>query len=476
MALPSPLPDDPTKWDGWNRFQAANPYERLCLAFESRPTAEQIEDHTRQLLVWWQKKLPLKHQPSNPIAQLLRGGIDAAPRYIAEARSTLLNTERRAEIDAALSEERRQSTLAEFQKFLDFALTDKVLTKEAEANLFKLAHSLGLRGEDVTSTIHRSLISAGAIREPDTAPSALRPPGFPVSLTSSAISLAGAGAPGTVNRLVAPPRVLRYAEGGHTHAPPTLQNRIGAQMLLVPTGRFLMGSRTPEAPINEQPATHVTLRQFYISRHPITNAQYEQFDPVHAKWRIPKAGDTHPVVYVTHGDALKFCAWLSGVEGKRYRLPTEAEWEYAARGTDGRTDPWAPTKKISLTKFTLTRSENGSGGDSPAGANGGGGKFAPHFEEIRAETSPVGQYPLGASPFGVEDLMGNVWEWCQDFYGAYLGMERLNPPGPEEGTQRVCRGGSWKSRPVDLRTTTRGYNVPTYASNDVGFRIVCECD
>ncbi len=94
--LPSPLPDDPRKWDGWNRYNSPDLYERLGLAYAARPTNEQIEENTRLLLVWWQKKLPLKNQPSNPLAQLLRGGMDVAPRYLAEARAALLDPERRA--------------------------------------------------------------------------------------------------------------------------------------------------------------------------------------------------------------------------------------------------------------------------------------------------------------------------------------------------------------------------------------------
>ena len=100
MALPNPLPDNPLKWLGWKTYNSANFYSRLCLDYSSNATPEMVEDHCRQLLVWWQKKLPLKSQPSNPMAQLLRQGLDEAPHFLAEARTKLLDPKERARIDS----------------------------------------------------------------------------------------------------------------------------------------------------------------------------------------------------------------------------------------------------------------------------------------------------------------------------------------------------------------------------------------
>src|SRR5471030_2659495 len=130
MPLPSPLPDSPTRWDGWRNYNSDNPYERLCLAFEVNPSEEQIEENCRQLLVWWQKKLPLKNQPSNPVTQMLRNGIDDAPKYLAEARTILLNPEARRKADERVRGRMRESAAAEFNKFLGFALADGVLKPE----------------------------------------------------------------------------------------------------------------------------------------------------------------------------------------------------------------------------------------------------------------------------------------------------------------------------------------------------------
>ena len=186
--LPSPLPDDPRKWDDWSRYSSPNLYERLGLSFEAQPTNEQIEENTRLLLVWWQKKLPLKNQPSNPLAQLLRGGMDVAPRYIVEARAVLLDPEQRAKIDTTLYDRQRVRSLEEFQKFVDFALTDKVLTADGEANLRKLGQGLGLSGGDMAGTIEVSLRRTGSIREADLPPAPPPPPPPPPPVTRRVVT------------------------------------------------------------------------------------------------------------------------------------------------------------------------------------------------------------------------------------------------------------------------------------------------
>jgi formylglycine-generating enzyme required for sulfatase activity len=467
MALPSPLPDDPAKWSGWSQYSSPDFYARLCLACDSRPTPEQIEEHTRLLLVWWQKKLPLRNQPGNPVAQLLRAGLDAAPRQIAEARSELLNPERRAEIDRLYFERRRWAAFAEFQKFMDFALAEKVLTRDAEAKLIKVGRRVGLTGPDVAVCIHDALIATGATRE------AFPPPPTPEPPPTRAPAVLRAAAHTSLRRTRLIAARMKVSPEEERRLFPDFISSVGAQMLLIPTGSFLMGSRTPEAPVDEQPATQVAVRRFYLSRHPVTNSEYERFDPDHARWRPPNATDTHPAVYLSHADASKFCVWLGEQENKKYRLPTEAEWEYAARGSDGRVYPWALTEKISLTRFAAPRGLAPRNRDWHESV--GEGRVAPMLAGGLTESSPVGKYPAGASPFGIEDLLGNVWQWCQDSYGPYHVPDRRNANGPSPGTERVCRGGSWKSRALGLQATTRGRNPPAYTSNDVGFRIVCEC-
>jgi hypothetical protein len=132
VALPNPIPDNPTRWEGWKTYNSENYYERLGLDFEANATDEQIEENCRQLLVWWQKKLPLKNQPSNPVAQLLRAGLDEAPVYLVEARTELLNRESRAALDAQLRQRFTEQAVEEFKKIIFFAFVDKKLTPEAE--------------------------------------------------------------------------------------------------------------------------------------------------------------------------------------------------------------------------------------------------------------------------------------------------------------------------------------------------------
>ena len=224
-----------------------------------------------------------------------------------------------------------------------------------------------------------------------------------------------------------------------------------------------MGSEAADAAPYERPLTRVALGRFFMSRFPITNAEYEQFDRKHADKRAAGADDRHPAVYVSSLETMKFCAWLGARERKKYRLPTEAEWEYAARGTDGRKYPWG---------------ERGGRGDLAnfADRNTVFAWSDRNIDDGYAETSPVGAYPLGVSPFGIQDMAGNVWEWCQDYFESYRGASKINPRGATAGTKRVYRGGSWKSRFNSLRTTTRGSNASNYSCNDLGFRVVCECD
>jgi formylglycine-generating enzyme required for sulfatase activity len=531
VSFPLPLPDDPKKWDGWSKYKSANLYERLCLDPYANPSNEIIEEHCRELLRWWQKKLPLKNQPSNPLTQLLRPGLDESSRYLTEARVELLDPDRRRVLDDELAAQAQEEAVTEFHKFLEFALADGTLTPETEKNLLQFGAEHGLNTEQMMVYIDAELLDSGAQR---VAPAPVAPPA-PAARTArrgsldpkedfmrmlrlsgldndsmtddqrdafvnmaenlgidpgeaedmvdlfleendplaqegaaSAASAAKASSGATAKAAPAEPAApetpqIQINEAAERAQFINFQNSLGGQMLFLPSGEFVMGSEATDSAPNERPLTRVTLSRFYLSRHLITNADYEQFDPSHARKRAPGASDRHPVLYVSSLEAIKFCQWLSTRERKKYRLPTEAEWEYAARGTDGRKYPWG----------------NYAGRGDLANFADKNTVFAWSDHEIDdgfAESSPAGAFPLGASPFGIEDMSGNVWEWCLDYFEPYRGAPRVNPRGPTSGAKRVYRGGSWKSRFNSLRTTARGSNVPSFSCNDLGFRIACECE
>jgi formylglycine-generating enzyme required for sulfatase activity len=529
-SFPVPLPDDPYKWDGWSKYKSPNFYERLCLDPRANPSNELIEQHCRELMRWWQKKLPLKNQPSNPLAQILRPGLDESSRYLTEARVELLDPNRRKKVDSELAAQANEQAVIEFHKYLAFALADGVLTTEEEKSLHKFGAEHGLSEEQIATYIEAELKDSGAQRAaPPTDPVLVEPSpprmrrrksvdpkeefmrmlrlsgldtegmadetrdafvkmaenlgidavdaeelidlyleeadksADPESVAASYVTVASQPAKASLNGHGPAPAAAPAAVVVDRQRFANYATSLGGQMLFVPSGEFVMGSDAPDAGPTERPLTKVTLSRFYMSRHLITNSDYEQFDPSHKNKRAPGTSDRHPVVYVSSLDAIKFCQFLSTRERKKYRLPTEAEWEYAARGTDGRRYPWGNHEhRGDLANFADRNTV-----------------FAWSDREIDdgyPESSPVGAFPFGASPFGIEDMAGNVWEWCHDFFEPYRGVAKVNPHGPTAGQKRVLRGGSWKSRFASLRATTRNSNVPNYSCNDVGFRIVCECD
>src|SRR3954447_21399607 len=166
LQFPLPLPDDPKKWDGWTKYKSPNYYERLCLDPRQNPTSEKIEEHCRELLRWWQKKLPLKNQPSNPLAQLLRPGLDESSHYLTEARVELLDPARRRQVDDELAQQAQEQAVAEFHKFLTFAIADGTLTPDGEKNLLRFGAEHGLTNEQMVAYIEAELVDSGARRAP----------------------------------------------------------------------------------------------------------------------------------------------------------------------------------------------------------------------------------------------------------------------------------------------------------------------
>src|SRR6266436_4374335 len=163
--FPLPLPDDPRKWQGWNNYRSPNYYERLCLDPHANPSNELIEEHCRELMRWWQKKLPLKNQPSNPLAQLLRSGLEESSRFLTEARVELLDPEHRRVLDEQLEVQQHEAAVFEFLKYLEFVLSNGVLTAEEEKNLLRFGAERALTEAEMNSVIEEALHKSGGQRQ-----------------------------------------------------------------------------------------------------------------------------------------------------------------------------------------------------------------------------------------------------------------------------------------------------------------------
>ena len=257
----------------------------------------------------------------------------------------------------------------------------------------------------------------------------------------------------------------------------------GIPFVYVPAGEFTMGSNDGSS--DEQPVHTVYLDAYWVMRTEVTNAQYRKFVDANGytterfwtaegwKWRSENSislpfywgdsdfnGSEHPVVGVNWYEAVAYANWLAERTGLSLRLPTEAEWEKSARGADGRIYPWGNNWDGTQVNFCDTNCT-----------------FDWKDKEVNdgyQYTAPVGSYPRGASPYGVLDMAGNVWEWANDWYdsGYYTGLSAQNPQGPATGDRRVLRGGSWLNISTFVRAANRGWNEPDFRSNSVGFRLV----
>ncbi|MEL7222626.1 MAG: formylglycine-generating enzyme family protein [Bacteroidota bacterium] len=248
------------------------------------------------------------------------------------------------------------------------------------------------------------------------------------------------------------------------------QSTFYEQMVLVEGGTFQMGNE--EGSSIEKPVHTVTLSDYYISRYEVTVAEYLAFVEAtssnHPEWLEPNSrynihtgfddqysrmewGEaltepTHPIVGISWNDAVAYCAWLSEKEGKNYRLPTEAEWEFAAKGG------------------------NASNGYEYAGGN--------ELEEVAWVKSNANEsfHSVGqkkANELGLYDMNGNVWEWCHNIYEDYTADSQTNPQGPENGVVIVFRGGGYSSSESRCTPTTRNDNSKVARLKGIGFRIAC---
>lgn len=247
--------------------------------------------------------------------------------------------------------------------------------------------------------------------------------------------------------------------------------------ILIPAGEFQMGDNNGNQ--DEQPTHTVYLDAYSLDQTEVTNAQFAQFvaatghqttaeqngygwiytgnwqEVPDANWRFPQGPnngqgiDNHPVVQISWYDADAYCSWAG------HRLPTEAEWEKAARGAEPRAYPWGNSfdgRRLNFCDANCTTEMS--------------------VDDGYAGTAPVGSYPDGASPYGVLDMAGNVFEWVADWYAPdyYANSPARNPTGPAEGQFKVLRGGAWRFSPANSLTTAREVSNPTGYNDNIGFR------
>ena len=238
-------------------------------------------------------------------------------------------------------------------------------------------------------------------------------------------------------------------------------------LVYIPAGEFKMGSSRaddPETFEEELPQHIVYLDEYWIDQTEVTNAQYAMCVADNGACTPPKDNisltrssyydnpvyGNYPVIYVSWSQADAYCTWAGR------HLPTEAEWEKAARGPEGPIYPWGNTFDGTMLNYCDVNCFNPWKGP---------------FDDGYTETSPVGDYPEGASVYGALDMTGNVYEWVADWYGPYSRVDQANPTGPASGTEHIIRGGSWGDDSAHVRTAVRSHIIdPDFRENFIGFR------
>ena len=229
-------------------------------------------------------------------------------------------------------------------------------------------------------------------------------------------------------------------------------NRIGMKLKLIPAGEFLMGSPESESKRGDDEVQHRVriTKPFYMQTTTVTQSQWMSVmgsEPWVGEDDV-KQGSDYPATYVSHDDAVEFCQQLSARENATYRLPTEAEWEYACRARSSATYSFSDTAD-QLEQYAW---------------------FAENAREVGEQYAHrVGQKLPNA--FGLYDMHGNVFEWCSDWSEKYANGELTDPTGPVEGLARVVRGGSWYGTACRCRSASRGWGLASLPSEHDGFRV-----
>lgn len=240
----------------------------------------------------------------------------------------------------------------------------------------------------------------------------------------------------------------------------------GMELAFVKGGCFQMGDSAGDGDLNERPVHEACVADFYMGKYEVTNDQFRKFDSKHDSGTSEGStlnDDKQPAVNVSWEDAVAFAKWLSQQSGQSYRLPTEAEWEYAARSGTTHSRFWGdnPDEACQYANVADLKAK----------------KQWPKWttfvcDDGYAVSAPVGTFT--ANGYGLNDMLGNVWEWCEDVYNseAYTKLPKDNPVYKGSGEYRVMRGGGWSNGPLGIRSSHRVGLSPDFGHHALGFRLV----
>jgi formylglycine-generating enzyme required for sulfatase activity len=247
---------------------------------------------------------------------------------------------------------------------------------------------------------------------------------------------------------------------------PYVDTVTGMEFALIKGGCYEMGDSVGDGDTNERPVREVCVNDFFIGRYEVTNAQFGKFKPNHNSGTyegLTLNDDKQPVVNVSWENALAFAKWLSQKTGQTYRLPTEAEWEYAARAGTKTSRFWGNNPDDACRYANV----------ADMTAKKRWPRWTSFFcDDGFAVSAPVGSFkPNG---YGLYDMLGNVWEWTQDVYNseAYTRLPKNNPVYEGSGEYRVMRGGGWSNGPLGVRDSHRVGLTPAFGHHALGFRLV----
>ena len=249
-------------------------------------------------------------------------------------------------------------------------------------------------------------------------------------------------------------------------APPYTDTSTGMEFVFVNGGCYQMGDSVGGGDPNERPVHEVCVSSFYLGKHEVTNAQFKKFRNNHnsgSSQGISLDDENLPVVNVSWEDAVAFSKWLSQETGQTYRLPTEAEWEYAARSGSNQSYFWGNNPNVACEYANVADLTAKKYRETWTAFN---------CDDGYAVSSPVGSFK--ANGYGFYDILGNAWEWCQDIYNseAYTKLPKDDPLYEGSGEYRVMRGGGWSNGPLGIRLSHRVGLSPDFGHHSLGFRLL----